>query len=212
MVDILIHHFTAGPPAGGDLVDRELGWDDVNFDLYGSDGTNVYLIGGESLGSTYLLLDGSNADQNIDIGVHSFEAGLLTDGTLVIAGGNITTGGQITCGDIDANDFIILDTISDTVGSYFDFRRRRDGTPTDDVADNDVLGRVLFSGWYTAGYHLGAEIRAVIDGTPGSGDMPSRIEFLTSPDASATPVLAMTIDSALISFKHPAESNLNVRQ
>ena len=41
-----------------------------------------------------------------------------------------------------------------------------------------------------------AEIRMVIDGTPGVNDMPGRIEFYTTPDGSVTPALALTLDSS----------------
>ena len=196
MTTILVRR-AAGAP-GTVLLEGEPGYDTTNDDLYVGNGVGsaATLIGGGSLAGDYLAIDGSNASGNIDIGVHSFEAGLLTDGTLTIAGGNITTGGQITCGDIDADNYAILERLSDTLAPYFDFHRKRDGDPTDDVADDDELGRVLFSGFHTDGYDLGAEIRAAVDGTPGNGDMPTRLEFLVSPDGSATPVLAMTIDSA----------------
>ena len=76
------------------------------------------------------------------------------------------------------------------------FERKRDGTPTDDVSSGDYLAIMNFKGYHTDGYDSGVAIRAIIDNTPGNGDMPSSLLFLTSPDASATPVLRMTIDSA----------------
>ena len=74
--------------------------------------------------------------------------------------------------------------------------RKRTGDPTANVADDDHLGTILFYGYHTDGYDLGAEIRAVVDGTPGNSDMPGRLEFLTIPDGSATPVKRMAIDNA----------------
>lgn len=74
--------------------------------------------------------------------------------------------------------------------------RRRDGTPTSDVSSGDILGRIAFHGYHTAADYTGAYLQAVVDNTPGNSDMPSRVEFYTSADASATPTLRMTIDSA----------------
>jgi len=81
---------------------------------------------------------------------------------------------------------------------YFFFRRSRDGDPTSNVASGDKLGDIYFSGWNdVSGYHVNAtEIRGVVDGTPGTDDMPGRLEFLTTPDGSDTPVLRQEIDNA----------------
>jgi len=73
------------------------------------------------------------------------------------------------------------------------YRRKRDGNPTDDVSSGDYLGSVYFFGYHTDGYDVAAEIRVTVDGTCGNTDMPGRIELLTSPDASATPVKRMAI-------------------
>lgn len=64
------------------------------------------------------------------------------------------------------------------------------------LQDGDVIAR--FSGRFH--YDSGgtptatqAEIRLVVDGTPASGDYPTRIEFYTTPDGSSTMTLRMTI-------------------
>ncbi len=87
---------------------------------------------------------------------------------------------------------------SDTpaTGPYLNFERDRDGTPTYDLSSGDSLGTLAWYGFETAGHHLGATITALVDGTPGNADMPTRIEIATSPDGSSTPVLRMMIDSA----------------
>ena len=41
-----------------------------------------------------------------------------------------------------------------------------------------------------------SSIRMLVDGTPGSNDLPGRIEFWTTPDGSATPAERMRIDSS----------------
>jgi len=90
--------------------------------------------------------------------------------------------------------FLASDT--PTSAPYFNFQRTRDGDPTANVLSGDYLGSYLFFGFHTDGYDLGAKIHAVVDGTPGNADMPGRLEFLTSPDGSATPVLRQAIDNA----------------
>ena len=86
---------------------------------------------------------------------------------------------------------------SDTplVGSFVFFRRLRDGDPTSNVSSGDVMGSIIFQAFHTA-YSSGANIRATVDGTPGNGDMPGRLEFYTTPDGSDTLALRMAIDNA----------------
>lgn len=95
-------------------------------------------------------------------------------------------------------DHIILNKCNDTaaLAPYFDFQRAQADSPEDDVVDEDYLGIINFYGYHTDGYDLGTTIRAIVDADPGNADMPSRLEFLTSPDASATPLIRMVIDDA----------------
>jgi hypothetical protein len=85
-----------------------------------------------------------------------------------------------------------------TNSSMLRFNKSRDGDPTNMVSEGDYLGEILFLGYIDPfdAYKNAAEIRAIVDGTPGSGDMPGRLEFLTTPDGSATPALRMAIDNA----------------
>ena len=66
------------------------------------------------------------------------------------------------------------------------------------VQDDDDFGAISFQGFDGTGgstYRQGAEIRGAVDGTPGNTDMPGRLEFLTTPDGSATPTERLRIDS-----------------
>jgi hypothetical protein len=66
------------------------------------------------------------------------------------------------------------------------------------VQDDDDFGAISFQGFDGTGgttYRQGAEIRGAVDGTPGNADMPGRLEFLTTPDGSATPTERLRIDS-----------------
>jgi hypothetical protein len=64
------------------------------------------------------------------------------------------------------------------------------------VADGDSLGLIRFAG--ADGTDLqsaAAQITAKVDGTPGSNDMPGRLEFYTTADGAASPTERMRIDS-----------------
>lgn len=64
------------------------------------------------------------------------------------------------------------------------------------VTANDVLGAIRFSGSDGTNFVRAAQIVGVVDGTPGTNDMPGRLVFSTSADGSATPTERMRIDSA----------------
>jgi len=72
------------------------------------------------------------------------------------------------------------------------------------VQDGDQLFRLIGAGWDGADYAIGAEMRMVVDGTPGAGDMPTRIDFSVSPDGSETPATAMSINpNGTVTFDDP---------
>lgn len=141
--------------------------------------------------------------------------------SLYVAAGNAYVAGNIsgtTIGGItEANlvDKTASETISGTwewgrytnysfgndtynVAPFIGFKRQRDGTPTSDVSDGDHLGDIRFFGYGSSAYQAGAYIVAVVDGTPGESatDMPTALQFQTTPDGSATPVTRLTIDSS----------------
>ena len=72
----------------------------------------------------------------------------------------------------------------------FMFARTADGTA---VADNSVLGEVLFMGEGNSTLEKAASIRAEVDGTPGTNDMPGRLVFSTSADGSDSPAERLRI-------------------
>lgn len=64
------------------------------------------------------------------------------------------------------------------------------------VQDNDVIGNINFEGADGTNFDSVAIIRAEVDGSPSDGtDMPGALLFLTTPDASATALEALRIDS-----------------
>lgn len=64
------------------------------------------------------------------------------------------------------------------------------------VQNGDLLGVIEFQGDDGTQTVAGANIYAVVEGTPGAGDMPTRLVFSTTPDGGAAPSERMRIDSA----------------
>ena len=78
-----------------------------------------------------------------------------------------------------------------------DFNRSR-GTSNasmTSVASGDGLGHIVFRGADGTNFIDSAAIRADVDGTPGSSDMPGRLVFETTPDGSGTLAERMRITS-----------------
>ena len=63
------------------------------------------------------------------------------------------------------------------------------------VVSGETLGTVRFSGSDGTNFIRGAEIGGFVDGTPGTNDMPGRLEFSTTADGDTAPTERMRIDS-----------------
>ena len=95
--------------------------------------------------------------------------------------------------------FSAILNVNNTDGPSINFAKTRgtsNGSSTV-VQSGDNLGVLNFSGGDgTDISSAGARIRAQVDGTPGSNDMPGRIIFETTPDGSVSPTERMRIDSS----------------
>ena len=79
------------------------------------------------------------------------------------------------------------------------FAKSRSGTiGTQTIVQNgDELGKIRFYGSDGNDFdNYAAEIKANVDATPGSNDMPGRLVFLTTSDGAAAPTERMRIDSS----------------
>ena len=81
------------------------------------------------------------------------------------------------------------------------------------VQNGDTLGEIYFCG--ADGTDLdtpGAGIRAMIDGVPGSDDMPCRLEFSTTADGASSPTERMRISSTgIVTLQTPTNADgLNI--
>jgi len=99
-----------------------------------------------------------------------------------------------------SNSWINLTRFSANNGSSnIQFAKSRSNTPGTYtvVQDDDILGQLSFLGADgTDMANYAALIRAQVDGTPGSNDMPGRLVFSTTADGAASPTTRLTIDSA----------------
>ena len=75
---------------------------------------------------------------------------------------------------------------ANTTGAQLAFFKTRSGSTDADtiVASGDSVGRLVFYGADGAAYQTAAAITAKIDASPGLTDMPGRLEFATTADAS----------------------------
>jgi hypothetical protein len=80
---------------------------------------------------------------------------------------------------------------------YLQFHKSRGTTigSYTSVVNGDDLGTLRWLGADGTGYVIGAEINGMVDGTPGTNDMPTRLEFLTTADGASSPTERMRITS-----------------
>ena len=98
----------------------------------------------------------------------------------------------------------IIANINGGDGPWLNFGKTR-GTAvggTTVVSSGDSLGRIYFHGSDGSVLVPAAAIRADVDGTPGSNDMPGRLVFSTTADGASSPTERLRIDnSEIFSFK-----------
>jgi hypothetical protein len=110
--------------------------------------------------------------------------------------GSILLGGTTYTAPFKVNAFgslrsaAVLHQHSNSVEPDLVFARSRGTTSShSQVTDTTILGRLIWSGWIdgTTGYARGAEVRAVIDGTPSGSSAPTRLDFATTASGALTP-------------------------
>lgn len=82
-------------------------------------------------------------------------------------------------------------------GAGLTIRRSRGASVGADtvVVDGDHLGAIGWQGYDGATFISAAQISVYVDGTPGVGDMPGRMVFMTTADSASVPTERMRIDS-----------------
>jgi len=87
---------------------------------------------------------------------------------------------------------------NDSSGSYIFFAKSRGAALNSNtiVSSGDQLGTIAFCGADGSTQVEGARIAAVVDGTPGANDLPSRLVFSTTADGASSPTERMRINNA----------------
>jgi hypothetical protein len=126
---------------------------------------------------------------------------ILSDGTSVSysAGGGVTPDMQMHgTAQGDASLGLYSWSTDAATDPTLAFSKSKSGTvgTRGAVSNGDELGTIAFGGDDGTAFIRGARIRAVVDAAPGTNDMPARLEFYTTPNASDTPALAFTVNSS----------------
>ena len=177
---------------------------DVSGDLALQIGTTVNEITADNNTGTYTL-----TDDNLLTGaaIEDFvvnNVGSLWDDTnspdIGYSAGNVGIGINSPSNPlhIDADALAVrLERQNSTPGSAtgltLDRARVFAGSPAS-VQEDDVLSRLVFRGYDGTDYERAAEITAEVDDLPGSDNMPGRLIFRTTPNASNVPAERMRID------------------
>lgn len=81
--------------------------------------------------------------------------------------------------------------------TFINFYKSRNTTPGSFTVlqSGDELGYLFFRGDNGSAFNTAASIGAVVDGTPGTNDMPGRLVFSTTADGASSPTERMRIDN-----------------
>ena len=175
--------------------------------LYLTDDVPLYLGSSNDLSLFHQSGGSSIIRYNHTVGGLHFRNNSNVDQMVIDSSGRVIVG---TSSDVLSNNLLLQAAATDATGSlflsrfgssiygsYLRFCKSRNSTIGSHtiVQDNDILGAVDFTGSDGSAVVSGARIQAVVDGTPGSSDMPGRIEFHTTPDGSTSLVQRMQIAS-----------------
>lgn len=172
-----------------------------------SSGAHLYLDAGNASGDIYIEPGGSTLRWTFG------SAGDLTQ--------NATNGGNIVMSkastgfrygtkhaDISAASVLYASLASNTheqlhrgsddangPGLWFYKSRATDGSADTIIQNGDEVGQIYFAAADGAAYGRVAQIVAIVNGAPGSGDTPGALQFQLSPDGSSTPATAMQLSN-----------------
>ena len=145
-----------------------------------SGSTDAIRVTNTGTGNSFVVEDSSNPDSSPFV---------------IAADGNVTLG--YTSGlykfNLRGQGYVeqVIDSIS---GSYLHLQRAATslGSPSI-LSSGNLVGQIDFYGYDGTAYLVTAAIAARINGTPGTNDMPGRLEFTTTADGAATPVERMRV-------------------
>ena len=145
-------------------------------------------IASASLSGDYLKLDCSNDPLTGDLSTD--ENILIPASKSLVVGStdNTYATNPLTLISQSEQNTLLVNTITDTSTGGINLMRKARGSLGAEtiVQDDDNLGGFFAQGYDGSTYRNAASFSFWIDGTPGSGDMPGRVEIATAPDGSYT--------------------------
>ena len=164
-----------------------------NSDIMVADSSNELVITNRQNASINFRTNGANERARID------SSGRLLIGhtTTLVTEGSLQQ--QIVGTDFGTSGSALLRFQDGTSGPTIAFAHSRNGTKGSHtiLADNDEFGKIRFYGSDGTDFNnYGAEIRAVVNGTPGANDMPGALTFGTTADGATGSTERMRIDSS----------------
>lgn len=125
-----------------------------------------------------VIVGSSGSDTDVSINVRPKGAGNYTY--------------QTTTGAMQAQRYT-----ADVNGCIFNFDKSRNASVGNQtiVQNGDALGNVRFRGSDGANFVIAAQIQALVDGTPGTNDMPGSLSFSTTADGASSVTERMRINS-----------------
>lgn len=88
--------------------------------------------------------------------------------------------------------FVLTNSANDGTAGYLILQKKRGSNI---VQDGDALGTLIFQGYDGVSLQNVAWIQSIVYGTPGAGDMPTALQFFTTPDGGLSTALALTLRS-----------------
>ena len=197
--------------------------------IRGDNEGGIRIRGGGSFDGGTIELAGGLRDT--DPGVIKFSSGT---GGSVSERARIAKGGQLLIGDTTARNtdggntpqlqvasstsgvwarMLSTTYIDSTIGGGIILAHSRNATIGSHtiLQDDDKIGSIFFEGSDGSAFKRGATIQAYVDGTPGSDDMPGRIEFATSAGSSLTTNLVIDSSSRLIAAAGRSTARTNYK-
>ena len=169
----------------------------------GEAGNNGFLVGIDSSEGGRLFVQ---EDNYLRFGTDNTERMRIdSDGRLIIGhnssinNAGVASSHQITGDSAATASLSIRRDANSTSGPLIIFGKSRSTSlgGNTSVSDNDNIGSIVFAA--ADGTDVSsqcAEIKAQIDGTPGSNDVPGRLVFMTASDGSNAPTEQMRIDNS----------------
>ena len=195
---------TIGLKLSGVLLDASDGTEDGGFTLETMTGGTLR----SRIETTITEVVFNEDSQDLDFRV---ETNGVTDALFVDGGNNNVNIGSTDQGGVRLGQLLNLTQTANfggmslscysTTNSHrhlLDFNKSGQATPGSHgvVADGEHLGSIFFRGDDGDEFIDGAQISAVVDGTPGNGDMPTMLTFSTTPDGAAASSERLRITNA----------------